>query len=147
MTLTVSGGGGVSAANVDFLVRPSETAGGCEPGVSVACLNDERYRLEVSWWTAAGVSGRATAARGGTNDSSLFWFFDPNNWEVLVKVLDGCETNGHRWVFAASTSDLGYEITVTDTEGIDPPKVYRNEPGKPAPAISDTKAFPNGCAP
>jgi hypothetical protein len=26
----------------------------------------------------------------GTDDSALFWFFEESNWEMLVKVLDGC---------------------------------------------------------
>ena len=147
VVLSVRGAGGASEAHTDFLVRPSEPAGSCEPGASVGCVDDERYRLEVSWWTADGASGPAAVVREGTNETGVFWFFDPNNWEVLVKVVDGCALNGHRWVFAATSSDLGYEITVTDTLGLDPPKVYRSELGSPAPAVSDTTAFPNGCTP
>ncbi len=89
--------------------------------------------------------GRAAIVRVGTNDSGLFRFFDTNNWEVLIKVLDGCAVNGHVWVFAVSTTDLGYRIAVTDTL-TDSLKEYRNEPGLPAPAIADTTAFPEGCA-
>ena len=50
-----------------------------------------------------------------TKDSGLFRFFDADNWEMLVKVLDGCTINGHHWVYGASTTDLGYSIVVTDT--------------------------------
>ena len=66
-------------------------------------------------------------------------------WEVLLKVLDGCALNGHVWVFGASTTDLGYVIRVTDT-ATGKVKEYRNEPGTPAAAITDAKAFPDGCS-
>jgi hypothetical protein len=35
---------------------------------------------------------------------------------MLVKVLDGCSINGKRWVFVAATTDVGYTLTVTDTQ-------------------------------
>ncbi len=67
---------------------------------------------------------------------------------MLIKVLDGCALNGHVWVYGASTTDLGYRIRVTDTAtGAGTVKEYRNEPGLPAPAITDATAFPGGCRP
>ncbi len=136
-----------SEAHRVFLVRPSRPAGDCAPGDEVRCLFDERYRLELRWWTADGETGAARVVREGTDDSALFSFFDPNNWEILAKVLDGCAVNRAVWVFGASGTDLGYELTVTDTAGHEPPAVYRNEPGKPAPAFTDTRAFTNACNP
>ena len=82
----------------------------------------------------------------GTNDSGLFSFVDRDNWEVLFKVLDGCEMNGHMWVYGGSTTDLGYVIRVEDT-ATGAVKEYRNEPGRPAAAITDVAAFPDGCRP
>ena len=77
-------------------------------------------------------------------DSGVFRFFDADNWEILIKVLDGCAVNGHHWVYGASTTDLGYAIRVRDTV-TDDVKEYRNEAGRPAPAITDGKAFPDSC--
>ncbi len=147
VVLRVAGEGEDSEAHRVFLVRPSSPAGDCAPGDEVRCLLDERYRLELLWWTAAGEAAAARVVRAGTDDSVVFSFFDPNNWEVLAKVLDGCAVNGAVWVFGASGTDLGYELYVTDTAGEAPTAVYRNEPGKPAPAFTDTKAFPNACTP
>ena len=81
-----------------------------------------------------------------TNDAGLFQFYDPDNWEILIKVLDGCAVNGHHWVYGASTTDLGYVIRVTDTATSEV-REYRNEPGRPAPAITDDRAFPDSCGP
>ncbi len=54
--------------------------------------------------------------------------------------------NDHVWIYGASTTDLGYVIRVTDTvtEAV---REYRNDPGVPAPAITDAEAFPEGCRP
>jgi hypothetical protein len=50
-------------------------------------------------------------------NSGLFWFFDLNNWEMLIKVLDGCAINGHYWVLGAATTDVGYQLEIRDTTG------------------------------
>lgn len=98
----------------------------------------------MDWWTGDGNRGSAKVVPKATNDSGLFRFFDADNWEVLIKVLDACAVNGHHWVYGASTTDLGYEIRVRDTAE-DDVKLYRNEAGRPAPAITDVKAFPDSC--
>ncbi len=145
LTLTVGGPGGSDDTHVDFLVRPGDPAGTCDPDDFTLCLQDERYRVEVDWWTAGGENGRGAVVREGTNDSGIFRFFDDANWEVLVKVLDACDVDRRHWVFAAATTDVGYEIAVTDTAGADRPWVHRNAPGTPAAATTDTSAFPNAC--
>ena len=145
VTLSVSDGTTVSRAKQVFLVEASDPAGTCLPDAATLCLRDSRYSVAVEWRTADGASGPGKVVREGTNDSGLFWFFDPgDNWEVLIKVLDGCALNGNVWVYGASTTDLGYAIRVTDTAtGV--VKEYRNEPGQPAPAITDATAFPGAC--
>ena len=126
---------------------PTEDGGPCEPNRETLCLQDSRYAVTVEWRKPdgeTGVAGVVNAAR--TNDSGLFTFFSPDNWEILIKVLDGCALNGHVWVYAASTTDLGYTIRVTDmlTEAV---KEYENEPGVAAPTITDGTAFLEGCRP
>ncbi len=145
VALTVSDGTIESIASEVFLVEAGDPAGTCESSAERRCLQDSRYAVTVDWRTAAG-SGRGSVVHAGTNDSGLFTFFDRNNWEVLIKVLDGCALNGHVWVYGASTTDLGYVIRVTDTV-TGTVKEYRNEPGLPAPAITDVSAFEQGCRP
>ena len=77
----------------------------------------------------------------GRENSGLLWFFDPDNWELLVKVLDGCAVNGHFWVFAAATTDVGTTLTVTDTV-TGAIRTYGNPLGQAAAPIQDTQAFP-----
>ncbi len=118
----------------------------CTADEHTLCLQGSRYRVQSTWWTPDGASGVAGAAEHATDDSGLFWFFGPDNWEVLIKVLDGCAINGNVWVFGTSTTDLRHVIRVTDTV-TGAAKEYRNEPGVPAPAITDAEAFPQGCRP
>ena len=75
-----------------------------------------------------------------TRDSGLFYFFEPDNIEMLVKVLDGCAINGSFWVFYAATTDVGFELTVEDLVA-GTSRVYTNPVGLPAAPVLDTEAF------
>ena len=68
------------------------------------------------------------------------WVFSANNWEMLIKVLDGCAINDHYWVFAAATTTVEYTLTVTDTI-TDVVAEYFNPLGVAAAAVTDTDAF------
>jgi len=73
-----------------------------------------RFRITLRWTDHAGVTHDATAARL-TEESGQFWFFDPSNPEVTVKVVDGTAVNAANWVFLSSMTDLGFTATVLDT--------------------------------
>ncbi len=49
-----------------------------------------------------------------SDTAALFYFFSPDNPEMLLKVLDGCGVNGHWWVFGSAATDLRYRISVWD---------------------------------
>jgi predicted esterase len=118
-----------------------EEDGGCAPSATALCLNRGRFRVEVSWRDFQGNAGPGRVVAGAAAaDSGLFWFFAPDNWEMLVKVLDGCALNGRFWVFAAATTSVEYALVVTDTLSGAVAR-YDNPPGRAAPAITDTQAF------
>lgn len=120
-------------------------AGACVPGPTVLCLGEGRFRVEVTWKDFQGGAGPGSVVPGAvSNDSGLFWFFAPDNWELLVKVLDGCGLNGHHWVFAAATTTVEYVLTVTDTR-TDQAWTWRNPPGRASPPVADVTAL--GCTP
>ncbi len=114
----------------------------CLDGPQTLCLGG-RYVVEGSWQTPEGGSGVARALPL-TADSGTFWFFDPSNVELLVKVLDGCGVNGHRWVFAAGLTNLQADLWVTDTT-TGAARHYANPQGASFLPIQDTQAF--ACAP
>ena len=112
--------------------------GACEADDRTLCLEDGRFAVRARWETADGA-GDATAWPL-TADTGLYWFFGRNNVEMVIKVLDGCEINGHRWVFAGGLTDVAVTMTVTDTETGEV-RPYENPAGTPFQPIQDLKAF------
>ena len=104
------------------------------------CLRD-RFAVVIDRVTNHPTDGVATPVRFASGDSAFFWFFNPVNYEVIVKVVNGCPINGHYWVFIAGTTNQGHRIRVGEV-GTGGFKDYLRTQGPPAPAITDTNAFP-----
>jgi hypothetical protein len=133
------GPGGFSAYSNEVTATTLGPTGACVPDPQTYCLGSGRFRVHVDWETARGA-GKGAAVPVSSTDSGLFWFFAPENWELLVKVLDGCAVNGRHWVFTAAATDVEYRLTVVDTK-TGRAKVYFNPAGTPAAALTDTDAF------
>ncbi len=99
-----------------------------------------RFRVAATWHTP-GAEGVAQAASESTPVSGVLWFFEPSNWEILIKVIDGCSLNGHYWVFVTAVTDVGFTLTVRD-EQTGREFVVENPPGSPAPPVQATSALP-----
>jgi 6-phosphogluconolactonase (cycloisomerase 2 family) len=113
----------------------------CVPGLTTLCLGENgRFQVEVAWRNFEGETGFGTKVTESP-DSGLFWFFDSANWEMLVKVVNGCDFNGHFWVFAAATTNVDYTLTVTDTLS-GTAAAFHNPLGVSSTAIADTQALP-----
>ncbi len=111
------------------------------------CLGEGgRFQVDIEWRDfddGFGTGSEVSIPRAGlakSDDSGLFYFFSEDNWELLVKVLDGCDINDNFWVFAAASTDVEYTVTVTDTL-TDEVKTYANPLGQAADAITDINAF------
>jgi len=118
----------------------------CRPSESVLCLHDGRFAVQVDWRDFADGQGYGRPVpqdpeRPFDADSGLFWFFDPGNLELMVKVLDGCGLNQHFWVFLAPASTVDFDVTVTDlaTGAV---RTYHNEAGNLPALTADTDALP-----
>ncbi len=102
----------------------------CPGDPTALCLGDGgRFRVTVDWQTAA-ADGEAKPVPFGSLDSGLYTFFSPDNWELLVKVLDGCALNGRHWIYAAGTTDVGWRLEVEDQLTRET-KVYQSPLGQP----------------
>ena len=149
VSLTVSDGVRESAATRVFLVEADRPEGACAADKRTRCLRDSRFAVTATWTVGDGDDAEArnaTVVPAGTNDSGLFSFFDPANWEILVKVLDACKVNGHVWIFTASTTNLESVVRIEDTVTGEA-REYRNAPGAAASAVTDNKAFETACQP
>lgn len=84
-----------------------------DPSPSVF-LHGEQFQALVEWSNPRNGSHGFGYARRLTAESATFWFFDPANVELTLKVLDGQAVNTHWWVFLASMTDLAVKVTVYD---------------------------------
>ncbi|HVS66062.1 MAG TPA: CHRD domain-containing protein [Thermoanaerobaculia bacterium] len=112
---------------------------GCVESATQLCLQQNRFAIGVTGSTPAGDEFVGQAFER-TSTSGEFTFFSPDNLELLVKVLDGCAINDRYWVFFAATTDVEFDLTVTDTLTGES-KTYTNPQGNPADAVTDTDAF------
>jgi hypothetical protein len=117
----------------------------CLESPTARCLQGGRFRAEITYTDYQGVSGVAKVAPARSSaDTGVFSFFHPDNWELMVKVLDGCAINGHFWVYSSAATDVRFTMTVTDTQ-TGRQKVYQNPLGQVAKTVADGTAF--SCSP
>lgn len=88
--------------------------GSCTPSNHALCLTGGRFKVEAFWDTE--TQRQPATAQPLTTDTGYFWFFDQQNVEVVVKVLDACGPFGRFWVFSTGLTDVGVTVRVTDTE-------------------------------
>lgn len=118
---------------------------GCIASASQLCLRN-RFGVTAKH-RAGGAPGSPTTGNASVEvssfESGVLSFFGADNWEVLVKALNGCPSpplNNRYWIYAASTTDVFYRMEVFDHQELEN-KVYFNYPGAPAPALTDSDAF------
>ena len=142
--LAAGGGGAVIAAwqevqdpDVVFIRCPGEQVRArafrptCPQGGTV-CVGGGRFEMSLRFFDPRrGVPEQSAAGAPLTADTAYFWFTAADNVEVVVKVLDGRALNGHYWVFYGGLTDLGFELTVTDTV-TGTRRTFTNPPGQMA---------------
>ena len=90
--------------------------GSCSPTPTRLCLLNDRFEVEVEYRNQfdGGTVGAGQSVPL-TDETGLFWFFEPSNIELVVKMLDGVDANGRFWVFFGSLTNLEFTLTVRDT--------------------------------
>ncbi len=102
-------------------------------------LGGGRFRVSATFETAGG-SGSAQGVPLSA-DSGTFWFFQPDNVELIVKVVDACAPPFERfWFFAAGLTNVEVEIAVEDIFAGETRR-YTNAAGTAFQPIQDTAAF------
>lgn len=104
-----------------------------------------RFEVSVSGFDFFSVPFVAKTVPLASDDSAVFWFFQPANFELLIKMVDGCFVNNRYWVYYAATSNVEFTVRVVDTF-FDPliVKTYRNPLGtQQRTSVADTNAFGN----
>ena len=115
---------------------------GCTPGATTLCLHGSRFAVELEWRSPPGFPAlqHALVSSLSTAQTGFLYFVNPENLELLAKVLDGCALNGRYWVFAAAATNVEYTLKITDTS-TGAVRTYHNALGERSPAVNDTSAF------
>ncbi len=121
------------AAEVSALV----SEGACGAVSGELCLG-ERFRGRVSFRAEDATQDAVSSSL--TEDTATSWFFEPDNLEVVFKVLDGCAVNGHQWAFAAGLTDVAVLLRVEDSR-TGASATYWSPAGGPFEPIQDVRAF------
>jgi len=114
----------LALATATFASADPALAESCISSATRLCIDQEngdgRFAVDVSWSTTlgGGSAGDAHAVpltEVGVTRGGLFWFFTADNPEVIVKVIDGCDSNNHAWVYLSAATNVGFTVSVTDT--------------------------------
>lgn len=111
----------------------------CTADSTTLCLQNSRFRVTVNW----SVPSQGTSGVGSvvplTGDTGAVYFFSPNNYEMMVKVVDGRAVNGRFWFFGGMLTNVSFTITIVDTvTGV--VRTYSSVQGNVA-IFQDTNAF------
>ena len=107
-------------------------------------LRDNRFTIEAFWTDDEGLSHRGRASTL-SRESGYFWFFSPDNVEILAKVVDACDAFGTFWFAASGLTTLPVRLVVVD-EATGATRVYSSDGNRPMEPIFDTQAFET-CSP
>ncbi|MEM9553293.1 MAG: spondin domain-containing protein [Acidobacteriota bacterium] len=108
------------------------------PGPALS-LRDGRFQVTASWRDfdlnlGDGQPGQLT------DETGYFWFFSPENLEVVIKIIDACSFNDHFWVFASGLTNVEVDLRVEDTV-TGQVNLYSNALGDAFQPIQETEAF------
>ena len=76
------------------------------PTAAAEPVSLQRSQFDISFSANANDSTAIGESGWSSDKGVLYWLFDPQNPEALVKVLDGRSWNGHWWFDLAVASDL-----------------------------------------
>jgi hypothetical protein len=118
----------------------------CTRTANSACLNSSRFQVTVVYDnTATGAGVGQVLLFGGTraesNESGFYYFTDPSNFELGVKILDACALTNTFWVFIGGLTNQGWNLSVLDTR-TGRAKFYGNTDGVTTVTTTDTVGLP-----
>jgi hypothetical protein len=109
---------------------------------TAGCLRENRFEFNVSWLDFNGRSGSGFVSPMSATDSANVYFFTPDNWEMLIKVIDFCsDPNKNSYaVYFSATTNVQFTLQIRDTV-TGQTRIYENELGNAANTVIDDYAF------
>jgi len=115
------------------------TSGSCLPDEKTLCLASGRFAVTAQWTTLQHSGDGHPLSL--TDTSGAFWFFDSDNVEVTVKIVDACSFNPPAfWLFASGGTNVRVDLAVTDMRR-NVTQHYINPLATPFPFMFDALSF------
>ncbi len=138
----------VSAVGTDGVSAFSDIAAGATDGVAAPCddanalcLDGGRFEAMVDWHRpSAADDGTRRMALPEASRSGLFSSSRSSDPQLLVNMLDGCNVNGHHWLYFATVTDTELTVKVRDTQTGRTWVYFKPAGSVPAP-VRDVEAF------
>ncbi|MCL4837018.1 MAG: hypothetical protein KJ058_03500 [Thermoanaerobaculia bacterium] len=131
--------------SISGYLNPSAPPAPCTRNAETACLLSNRFEVKASWRTSSGSGTAKVMSFGGqrteSDQSVFYYFFDAANFEIGVKVLNGCGINNRFWIFFSGLTNQEVTVTVRDTQ-TGAVKTYSNPMGTYPTTVGDTSALP-----
>lgn len=125
LQFTVDGAFATSFQTLQQFLQPGAGSGPCKPDKFTLCLMGKRFRVQVAWTNQFDGSSGSGLVIPSTDSTGFFYFTDPSNYELIVKILNFDPVIK---VFYGELTDLQFTITITDTtDGT--VKTYQNTTG------------------
>jgi len=121
-------------------------SGPCVRDADTACLQGDRFEVDVTWQNNSGTGTAQVMSFGGqrteNTETAFYSFQSATNFEIGVKVLNACVPflGNKFWVFLSGLTDQGWTVTVRDTQ-TGAIKTYSNPNGHLSATFADTAAF------
>jgi hypothetical protein len=129
------------ASDAGSAMQQAAAAPVCNSTNQALCLLDSEFAVTVAFQATATSPSLPGHAVQLSADGGYYWFFGPDDTELVVKIIDGRTVNGHIWVFYASLTNVEFDLTVTDSfSASHASHTYHNPAGTLASA-ADTSAF------
>jgi hypothetical protein len=118
----------------------------CSHSTHDGCLIGGRFLVATTFYNANDGKAQAqvlsfAGGRAESDESVFYYFTDPSNFELGVKVLDACGLSNTFWVFIGGLTNQGWTVNVLDTQ-TGRHKAYINDLPNVTVTTTDTAALP-----
>jgi plastocyanin len=126
--ISADGVSNIAAGATDGATAPCDDA-------NSLCLDGGRFEATVEGQRPSGRVMLPEASRSG-----LFSFSQSSDPQLLLNMLDGCNANGHHWLYFAAVTDTELTVKVRDTQTGRTWVYFKPAGSVPAP-VRDVEAF------
>ena len=86
----------------------------CAAATGSVNLQANRFQVSATWGSGSGLAPAQVNCGATTDQTAYFYWTDPGNTELIIKLLDFCAMNSTWSVYANGVTDREVAITITD---------------------------------